>query len=198
MYIPKNRIITNLYTRGEEYKNASTGIPYTGFYWEMYNGTIFTGKNPNDKPSELLILIENNNNAEKLTEQDVVFQQYAENYDAEVVPNQYQNMDDVNAYNSINEVDILSTQLEPQQYYPVPTDENYELGMVADWDFFLKCDLSDFKMCRTKNISFYHFASASTNGEARQQSERDGHEYAKYKWGSYIQHDTKTNKKYLR
>ena len=44
MYIPKNRIITNLYTRGEEYKNAKTGIPYTGYYWEMYNGTLFTVK----------------------------------------------------------------------------------------------------------------------------------------------------------
>jgi len=77
-------------------------------------------------------------------------------------------------------------------------DENYELGMVADWDFFLKCHLSDFKMCRTKMTNFYHFASASTNGDARQQAERDGHEYAKYKWGSYIQHDPISNKKYLR
>lgn len=77
-------------------------------------------------------------------------------------------------------------------------DENYELGMVADWDFFLKCNLSDFKMCRTKMTSFYHFASVSTNGEARMRAEQNGHEYAKYKWGSYIQHDTKTNKKYLR
>tara|TARA_R110001599_G_scaffold128207_1_gene301917 strand:- start:182 stop:988 length:807 start_codon:yes stop_codon:yes gene_type:complete len=77
-------------------------------------------------------------------------------------------------------------------------DENYELGMVADWDFFLKCELSDFKMCRTKNTSFYHFASASTNGEARQQAETAGHEYAKYKWGGYIQHNPQNNKKYLR
>ena len=37
MYIPKNRITTNLYTRGEEYKIAATGVPYTGYYWEMYN-----------------------------------------------------------------------------------------------------------------------------------------------------------------
>ena len=92
MYIPKNRITTNLYTRGEEYKIAATGVPYTGYYWEMYNGTIFTGKNPNDKPSEQLIIIEDTSKAEKLTEQNVVFQQYTENYDAEVVPNQYQNI----------------------------------------------------------------------------------------------------------
>ena len=48
-------------------------------------------------------------------------------------------------------------------------DENYELGMVADWDFFLKCQLTGLKMLRSYNCHFYHFASASTNGEARQQ-----------------------------
>ena len=77
-------------------------------------------------------------------------------------------------------------------------DENYELGMVADWDFFLKCQLAGLKMLRSYNCHFYHFTSASTNGEARQQAERDGHEYAKYKWGNYIQHDPKTNLKYIK
>ena len=75
-------------------------------------------------------------------------------------------------------------------------DENYERGMVADWDFFLKCQLSGLKMIRTWTCHFYHFASVSTNGEKRQQAERAGHEYAKYKWGSYIKHNPKTNLKY--
>lgn len=76
-------------------------------------------------------------------------------------------------------------------------DENYELGMVADWDFFLKCFLSNFKMVRTQNCSFYHFASLSTNGDKRLQAERKGHEYAKYKWGGYIKHNPTNNSKYL-
>ena len=38
MYIPKNKIKTNLYTKGEEYKNVVTGVPYTGYYWTMYTG----------------------------------------------------------------------------------------------------------------------------------------------------------------
>lgn len=76
-------------------------------------------------------------------------------------------------------------------------DENYELGMVADWDFFLKCQLSGLKMIRSYACNFYHFASASTNGETRQRAERNGHEYAKYKWGSYIKHDPQTNRKYI-
>ena len=76
-------------------------------------------------------------------------------------------------------------------------DENYEQGMVADWDFFLKCKLSGLKMLREYGCPFYHFASISTNGEKRQIAEQKGHEYAKYKWGSYIKHNPQNNDKYL-
>ena len=81
-------------------------------------------------------------------------------------------------------------------------DENYDLGVVADWDFFLKCQLSRLKMIRTWNLHFYHFVSLSTNNTEenrikRQQSEQSGHEYAKYKWGGYIKHNPSTNLKYI-
>lgn len=76
-------------------------------------------------------------------------------------------------------------------------DENYEQGMVADWDFFLKCRLSGLKMLRTYNCHFYHFASISVNGEKRKQAEVNGHEYAKYKWGNYIKHNPENNNKYM-
>jgi glycosyltransferase involved in cell wall biosynthesis len=76
-------------------------------------------------------------------------------------------------------------------------DENYELGMVADWDFFLKCQLSGLQMLRTYNCHFYHFTSVSTNGEKRQKAEQNGHGYAKYKWGTYIKHNPQNNLKFL-
>ena len=76
-------------------------------------------------------------------------------------------------------------------------DENYELGMVADWDFFLKCNLSGISSSRVYNCHFYHFASVSTNGEKRQRAEQNGHDYSQYKWGSYIKHNSSTNLKYL-
>ena len=76
-------------------------------------------------------------------------------------------------------------------------DENYDGAMVADWDYFLKCQLSGAKMIRTWNCHFYHFASISFNGKARQIAEQNGHEYAKYMWGGYIKHDPLTNLKYL-
>jgi glycosyltransferase involved in cell wall biosynthesis len=76
-------------------------------------------------------------------------------------------------------------------------DENYEQGMVADWDFFLKCQLMGLSMMRTYNCHFYHFASVSVNGEKRNKAEMQGHEYAQYKWGNYIKHNTQNNLKYL-
>jgi GT2 family glycosyltransferase len=81
-------------------------------------------------------------------------------------------------------------------------DENYEMGMVADWDFFLKCQLSGLKMLRTYNLHFYHFVSLSTTDTAEKQqrryeSEQAGHQYAVYKWGTNIKHDPISNLKYL-
>jgi glycosyltransferase involved in cell wall biosynthesis len=72
-------------------------------------------------------------------------------------------------------------------------DENYEQGMVADCDFFLKCRLANLKMLRTYNCYFYHFASASVNGEKRILAEQKGHEYFKYKWGNYMKRDINNN-----
>ena len=75
-------------------------------------------------------------------------------------------------------------------------DENYEQGMVADCDFFLKCRLANLKMLRTYNCHFYHFASISVNGEKRMLAEQKGHEYFKYKWGNYMKRDINNNISY--
>jgi glycosyltransferase involved in cell wall biosynthesis len=76
-------------------------------------------------------------------------------------------------------------------------DENYPTnGVVADWDFFLKCNLSNLSMNRTYKSHFYHFAQIAT-GKNRQYEENHAHQYAKYKWGSYIKHDNESNLKYI-
>jgi O-antigen biosynthesis protein len=48
-------------------------------------------------------------------------------------------------------------------------DDDYELGVVADWDFFMKCQLSGLKMMRTYRCHFYHFVSLSTKKTEQQQ-----------------------------
>jgi hypothetical protein len=55
MYYPLSQIITNLYTNGNEYIIASTKSPYSGYYWKNSKGQYFTGKTPQDTPTEELI-----------------------------------------------------------------------------------------------------------------------------------------------
>ena len=94
----------------------------------------------------------------------------------------------------ISKIDYLRVGGIPEDY-PSPS------GFVADWDFFLKCKLNGMKMIRTYNCHFYHFVSLSTKTpeqiEISRQYEINCHEYAKYKWGSYIKHNPENNDKYL-
>jgi hypothetical protein len=76
-------------------------------------------------------------------------------------------------------------------------DENYPMGMVSDWDFFLKCTRAGYQMVRTYHTHFYHFASVSVNGEKRQQAEQQAHQWARYKWGKFIKNNPENNLKYL-
>jgi len=52
-YYPKSQIKTNLYTSGLEYVTAN-GTVYTGYYYEISTGKKYTGKNPQDIPTEEL------------------------------------------------------------------------------------------------------------------------------------------------
>lgn len=66
-------------------------------------------------------------------------------------------------------------------------DEHYPTnGVVADWDFYYKCELNGLELLRDYKTHFYHFAQIST-GTQRQNTEKEGHEYFYYKWRkSYI------------
>lgn len=79
--------------------------------------------------------------------------------------------------------------------YPSPS------GFVADWEFFLKCQLNGMKMLRAYDINFYHFVSLTAKApdqiEISKQYEQNCHEYARYKWGSYIKHNPQNNLKFI-
>jgi hypothetical protein len=55
MYYPKSKIKTNLYTEGGEYLLYTDKSGYTGYYYKVSSGKAYTGKNPQDGPSILLI-----------------------------------------------------------------------------------------------------------------------------------------------
>jgi hypothetical protein len=51
MYYPKNKIITNQYTNGDELQYVDSKLSYKGYYWKTFENKIYTGKNPEDKPT---------------------------------------------------------------------------------------------------------------------------------------------------
>jgi hypothetical protein len=58
MYYPKSQIITNLYTNGDKYALQRTpNIPYTGYYYIVSTGEVFSGRNPNDGIPQRLVSI---------------------------------------------------------------------------------------------------------------------------------------------
>jgi len=81
-------------------------------------------------------------------------------------------------------------------------DETYPGAWVVDWDFFLKCELSGMNMVRSYNCHFYHFVSVGTEATPEEKAKKQAkeqacHEYFKYKWGIYAQHNPETNSKML-
>lgn len=129
MYIPKNRIKTNLYTPGNEFILKSDKSNYIGDYYSLYTGKFFTGKTPNNPPNvEIIKQSVKMDGVWEQTSNDVDFQQYAENYDGEVIPGQFQNMEEVITYNLLNKIDLSVTLIIPQQFYPNPNAEEYALG----------------------------------------------------------------------
>jgi len=56
-YYPLSQIKQNLYTNGGEYILSSTKEDYKGNYYTVSNGKKYTGKNPQDKPNILLIVL---------------------------------------------------------------------------------------------------------------------------------------------
>jgi hypothetical protein len=60
MYYPLSQIISNLYTNGSEFIYLNNKSPYTGYYWKTSTEKYYTGKTPQDLPTEEIILFDNN------------------------------------------------------------------------------------------------------------------------------------------
>lgn len=58
MYFPQSQYIGNLYTNGDKYVIATSGTPYTGYYFKTYSNELYTGKTPEDGPTQLLVEIQ--------------------------------------------------------------------------------------------------------------------------------------------
>jgi hypothetical protein len=127
MYIPKNRIITNLQTPQNEFVYKGTSVFYNGFYWKSYDGKFFTGKNPNETPSveieQIISLFDPENTIQKVQTSVLSIDFVDENID-------YGNIYD---YFLLKNQNLNSPEIKflPSQYYPTPTLSDYNLGVFT-------------------------------------------------------------------
>ena len=148
MYFPKNRIITNLYTGGGEYKKSqpesldrlkfSDDGSYIGYYWRTQTGFIFTGKNPNDKPSIRLfpIKVQNTNLPTTDPGNTLVYAGSAPPRTERERLNPYKGIapDLYNAYTLIK--GTKPPRKFPTNLYVTPTQKDYELGAFVRYFLF--------------------------------------------------------------
>ena len=109
-YFPKNKITTNLYTKGNEF--SINGKSYIGAYYITYNGKVFSGKDPINGSSQELIPIK---------ELDIISEEKIGGVVLDSTTSNYINNPNIKNLNSY---------LVPIQYYPAPTDNDYQKGYI--------------------------------------------------------------------
>jgi hypothetical protein len=121
MYYPKSQIITNLYTNGQEYVIKSTSTNYIGNYWKTSDGKFFTGKTPEDKNIQELIVATSD---ASLQYSNLTSEAFTPKFNSV-----YLNNSDVitEEYNKLNDT-LLNVNLLPTSYNPQPTQDDYTLG----------------------------------------------------------------------
>lgn len=120
MYYPNSQIKTNIYTNGGELVFKANNEDYIGFYWKTSDGKFYTGKNPQDKSIQELVLITSLSNPS-------ISNQTSEAFEVEPQPNLISNTDLSLRYNKLNNK-FLGDKIIPNSFNPFPTQEEYTLG----------------------------------------------------------------------
>ena len=141
MYIPKNRIKTNLFTSGGEYMVLATSIEYVGYYHSLYTGKFYTGKTQNDTNIRELIPITPEAGEDLSSEEELPPNLTPDlnkialflNDPDPIVDEDIWNQGDIVRYLEIkrkNPLDDDPREL-PSQEYPQPTEDDYKLGVFT-------------------------------------------------------------------
>jgi hypothetical protein len=115
MYYPKSQITTNLYTNGDKLMYKSNSIPYMGYYWTTSTGKIYTGKTPEDTPTEELIELNIPRASQNLTNQEAIFNNVESNINLSL-----------KVYSSL--IPSPSSLFLPTYFQPQPTSQDYQTG----------------------------------------------------------------------
>jgi hypothetical protein len=70
VYIPRNKVKTNLYSDGSRFYRKSDNQPYVGPYHQLYDGTYYSGNNPDSLP-RFEIIEQTDANLESYSEQNM-------------------------------------------------------------------------------------------------------------------------------
>ena len=133
MYIPSNKIKTNLYTSGDEFIVKNTGENYIGYYYSLWTGKSYTGKTQNDLPTlELTPSIPQSIGGNSQTNKINKIALFLGDPDPNVNNDQY-NQSDIVTYLKLNNQSITNDQpkIIPTQSYPKPTEDDYKLGVFT-------------------------------------------------------------------
>jgi hypothetical protein len=145
MYYPKSQIKTNLLTRGGEFIIASSGQDYKGYYYMTSNGQAYSGKTPNDTPTQLLQTIS------QVSSLSAVASDAEPGIGGSI-------SSDISIF-SLPFNYVISTNLDtskspttPKQSYPVVTENDYKLGEFQRYfikksnePIFLEISLEDYR-----------------------------------------------------
>lgn len=133
MYIPKNKISTNLYSRNDDLVYKSNQKKYTGYYYKTYDGRYFTGKNPNDGVNDELVKVEPTETGYNPTtlQSKIAFTDAPTIFDSIDAPGYSEEM--IVNYASLKNIDLNKSTYKhlPTSYYPKPTQEDYNLGVFT-------------------------------------------------------------------
>ena len=144
-YYPKNKIQTDLFSNGN-LMYVSTKQPYTGYYHKLFNGSIFTGKNQFDKPTqELTELIQSIEPPEGDGELKLNLKSSTiSNYNYTILKKIKE--DNKTAINNIN---------------PQPTEKDYRVGMFLRYfllkineDVYIEIDKTTYELIKAKDSKY--------------------------------------------
>lgn len=144
MYFPKNKIITNLFTSGEEYITLE-GEDYIGFYHKLYTGKYFTGKTPEDKPTtEIFPSVDSDDDRLQI-----------------LTPQKFNSISIVDEAYLLQQFPNLGDRLIPTQHYPKPTENDYKVGnfkryfcVKANENSYLELDKKTYDKLSSKNSNW--------------------------------------------
>ena len=141
-YYPATRVRTNLYTAGNEYQ-LPNGKPYSGRYYEVFDGTVYAGINPIVGTNELLTPISDNSTSVARSVNSTAYVTSKTQGSATNLPNS----------------DVTLTELVP--YYPILIPSDYQQGYfiryfaksVTGPQYVIEISQADFVQLQNGNVS---------------------------------------------